>query len=217
MDVIDGGEGIDTLDYSDAGTYRVTINLQTGIQYDNRSTPSNDTVSGIDNVIGASGNDTMTGNEVDNMLKGNGGNDVLYGQGGNDTLIGDAGNDTLHGGTDNDLIYGGSGTDILYGESGSDTFVFEAASAFSNIDTIKDFSLGEGDIIDISDILTGYDPLTAAITDFVEFTTSGSNSILKVDRDGTDTAYGFNQIATLEGATGLTDEQSLVSNGNLIV
>jgi len=182
MDVIDGGEGIDTLDYSGASTYRVTINLQTGIQYDNRSTPSNDTVSGIENVVGGSSNDTMTGNDVANMLKGNSGNDILYGQGGNDTLIGDAGNDTLHGETGNDLIYGGSGTDILYGESGSDTFVFEAASAFSNIDTIKDFSLGEGDIIDISDILTGYDPLTDAITDFVEFTTSGSNSILKVDR-----------------------------------
>jgi len=216
-DVIDGGAGIDTLDYSGASTYRVTINLQTGIQYDNRSTPSNDTVTGIENVVGGSGNDTMTGNDVANMLKGNSGNDALYGQGGNDTLIGDAGTDTLRGEDGDDLLYGGAGLDTLYGGLGADAFVFEAASAFSNVDVIKDFSTSQGDRLDIKDLLVGYDPLTSAITDFLQITTSGSNSIVKVDRDGTGTSYALSQISTIEGVTGITDEQALLTNGNLIV
>jgi hypothetical protein len=51
----------------------------------------------------------------------------------------------------------------------------------------------------------------------VEITTNGSNSEVKVDRDGTGGTYGMTQIALLEGVTGLTDEAALVSSGNLVV
>lgn len=217
IDVIDGGAGNDTLDYSGANSYRVTINLQTGVQSDSYSTPSSDTIAGIENVIGGSGNDTITGSDVANILQGGSGNDALYGQGGNDILKGDAGTDTLRGEDGNDLIYGGSGLDTMYGGLGADSFVFEAASAFSNIDVIKDFSTSQGDKVDIKDLLIGYDPLTSAITDFLQITTSGSNSIVKVDRDGAGTAYTLSQISTIEGVTGLTDEQALLTNGNLVV
>lgn len=84
-------------------------------------------------------------------------------------------------------------------------------------DTISDFNLSQGDKLDISDILFGYDPLTDAITDFLEITTSGSNSIVKVDLDGAGTSYAMQQIATINGVTGLTDEQSLVNSGTIIV
>jgi len=40
-------------------------------------------------------------------------------------------------------------------------------------------------------------------------TTSGNDSILKVDRDGTGGTYSFTQIAIIEGVTGLTDEEAL--------
>lgn len=41
--------------------------------------------------------------------------------------------------------------------------------------------------------------------------------MVEVDRDGTGGTYGWSQIATLTGVTGLTDEAALVSNGNLLV
>ncbi|MES1991839.1 MAG: hypothetical protein V4441_12930 [Pseudomonadota bacterium] len=63
-------------------------------------------------------------------------------------------------------------------------------------------------------VLEGYDPLTMAITDFVEITTSGSNSIIKVDVDGG--ANNFLQIGLIAGVTGLTDEQALLTSGNII-
>ncbi len=70
---------------------------------------------------------------------------------------------------------------MLYGQSGADTFVFEAISAFSNSDNIQDFNLAEGDKLDISDLITGYDPITDAISDFVQITDDGTHSYLAVD------------------------------------
>jgi hypothetical protein len=61
-----------------------------------------------------------------------------------------------------------------------------------------------------------FDPLTHTITNFVEITTSGADSILKVDSNGTIGGVNFVQIATLQGITGLTDEAALVANGTLI-
>ncbi len=129
------------------------------------------------------------------------------------TLFGAAGNDTLYGGDGDDILIASDGIDSLYGGSGIDTFLFNATNTSS--DTIADFSLAQGDKIDVSDILQGYDPLTDAIEDWVQITTSGSNSLLKVDVDGG--ANSFVQIATITGVTGLTDEAALVTNGNLIV
>jgi hypothetical protein len=75
--------------------------------------------------------------------------------------------------------------DTLYGQGNADTFLFLAASAYGAIDTIKDFSTAQSDHLDLSDLLSAYNPPTDDITHFVEITTSGSNSILKVDADGT--------------------------------
>jgi Ca2+-binding RTX toxin-like protein len=124
---------------------------------------------------------------------------------------------TIKGGSGNDAISGGDGLDTLYGEGGADTFLWEAATAYNNIDVVKDFTSGSGnDALDLSDLLGLYNG-TDPIADWVEITTNGSNSVVKVDRDGTGGTYSLTQIATLEGVTGLTDEAALVTNGNLIV
>jgi Ca2+-binding RTX toxin-like protein len=141
----------------------------------------------------------------------NTGTEYGYGTGFGDIIRGMGGTDILYGNRGDDTLYAGDGTDTLYGGAGIDTFAFVSNT---NSDTIADFNLSQSDKIDISDLLQGYDPLTHAITDFVEITTSGSNSILKVDVDGG--ANNFVQIATISGVTGLTDEAALVSSGHLI-
>lgn len=193
-DVMDGGDGVDTLNY--VADYAVTVNLASGTT---TGSSGNHTHSNIENVKGSIYNDTITGSSGSNTLRGHSGNDTLYGGDGDDTLYGEAGTDTLNGG------------------AGVDTFVFESASAFSNVDTISDFTTGDGDAINLVDVLSLYDPINDAITDFVQMNTSGSDTLLSVDRDGTGTTYGFTQIATITGVTGLTDEAALVTNGNLIV
>jgi Ca2+-binding RTX toxin-like protein len=109
---------------------------------------------------------------------------------------------------------GGDGQDQLFGGLGSDTFIFEALTAFNDVDQIHDFSLSEGDALDISDLISSYDPVTDSISDFVQVTDNGTNSYLAVDSDGG--ADNFIQIATIQGVSGLTDENSLEISGSLI-
>lgn len=177
-------------------------------------------------INGTSGNDVAAGNGSDNTIVGFAGNDTITGAGGNDEAHGGAGDDSLDGGDGTDLLYGGDGDDTLYGKAGldtmhggdgADTFVFETASAFSDIDVIRDFSVGDDDVLDLTDILdTVYDPMTDAISDFVEFTESSGSTFVSVDRDGTGGTYSMAQIVKLENVTGLASPESLELNGNLL-
>lgn len=88
-------------------------------------------------------------------------------------------------------------------------------SLADGIDIIQDYGRSVGDKIDISALLDMYDPLTHLITDFVQIAVSGSNSILSVDVDGG--GNSFVAIATILNVTNISDEQSLVSTGHLIV
>jgi T1SS-143 domain-containing protein len=138
-----------------------------------------------------------------------GGDDTLVGGAGNDMLFGQEGNDTLFGGDGNDLLWGGSGNDELWGGAGADTFLF--MSPDEGVDTIKDFSLAEGDMIDISNVLSGFDPLTDALSSYVNVVQQGGNTLLQVDANGTG---NFHTIAILEGVS--VDLDALTANGNLI-
>ncbi|MGH1375143.1 MAG: Ig-like domain-containing protein [Alphaproteobacteria bacterium] len=132
---------------------------------------------------------------------------------GSQQIFGLGGDDILYAGDDNDILYGGEGADVLHGEGGADMFVFEFDSFFA-VDEIADFNTSEDDSINISYLLEGYDPVTDAIADFVQITDNGVDSVLSVDVDGG--ADNFVQIATITGATGLSDEDALEAAGNLI-
>ena len=93
-----------------------------------------------------------TGNELAN---------IIVGTGAANTLNGKAANDVLYGGAGNDSISGGAGRDRLYGEAGADVFVFDDGDfggvSSGTADVIHDFSLIDGDTIDLSavDAITG--------------------------------------------------------------
>ena len=171
----------------------------------------------LDNVTftGSSSSETVHGINANDITYGLSGDDLLYGYNGNDGLYGGDGDDQLRGGNGNDILYGGDGYDELYGQGGADDFIFEAISAFNDIDSIKDFNTSQSDRLDLSDLIQGFDPLTDAIEDFVQITTNGANSTLSVDIDGG--ADNFVHIATIENVTGLTDEDLLYTNGNLVL
>lgn len=195
-DILEGGAGADTLNGGDGWDYArylrsnagVHINLETGVNTGGHA--EGDTLISIEAVVGSNYDDTITGGAGNDYLKGEGGNDVLA---------------------------GGAGIDTLYGGAGADIFVFGATTAIGNSDNISDFSLSQGDKIDISNVLyPAYsDPVTQALTDFVRITDNGIDSFLSVDVDGG--GDNFVQIAKIAGVIGLTDEQALVNSGNLIV
>ncbi len=121
FDSHDGGDGVDTIDYSsvtfNAGA--VTINLSTGIS--SVIGGNTETISNFENVWGSQGGETIVGSSGNNALDGKGGNDTLSGGFGNDTVLGDDGDDTLYGNQDNDSLSGGVGNDWMHGGAGNDS------------------------------------------------------------------------------------------------
>ncbi|MGK7886379.1 MAG: hypothetical protein AB4057_17370 [Crocosphaera sp.] len=65
-----------------------------------------------------------------------------------DVLLGTMKNDFIKGGKEDDILIGGGGHNILEGGVGIDTFVIGYNDGF---DTIRDFSLKQGDIIAIAE------------------------------------------------------------------
>ena len=98
----------------------------------------------------------------------------------------------------------------------NDTFAWLAEDVDGSVDTLKDFSTSDGDMLDISDVIEAYDPVTDAITDFVWMVNAGSNTDVYVDTDGAGMAEVWTKIATIQNVTGLTDEAALETNGTLI-
>ena len=134
-DTMNGGDGIDTADYS-ALTTAVTAELWRG-NATNDGTGSIDTFIAIENLTGGTGNDILTGNAVTNFINGGAGNDYVNGGAGNDTVIGGLGKDNITGGT------------------GTDIFDFNAlleSVVGLNRDIITDFSSVQLDKIDLSTI-----------------------------------------------------------------
>ncbi|TDF79169.1 type I secretion C-terminal target domain-containing protein [Pseudomonas sp. H9] len=141
---------------------------------------------GNDIIFGQGGDDRLEGGKGSDILLGGSGKDVLIGGAGNDTLVGGEGNDTLLGDEGNDILIGGKGDDILTGGSGADTFVWKAGD--TGKDVIKDFKPGEGDRLDLSDLLQGEKAST--IDNFLKITTVNGESTLQVSSEGKLNAAG---------------------------
>lgn len=108
------------------------------------------------------------------------GNDLLDGGNGNDTLVGGNGNDVMLGGAGDDVLEGGAGADVMTGGAGRDTFIFRPgdfdAGLAASRDTITDFRLSDGDVINLS--LIDANANTAAVNDAFSFI--GTNGFSKV-------------------------------------
>jgi Ca2+-binding RTX toxin-like protein len=106
--VVDGGAGVNTLDYS-AYASSVTVDLNTGAASGTAS------IANIRHITGGAGDDVLTGDNAANQLTGNSGKDILTGNGGDDTyLFGD------NWGVDDSIV------EIIGG--GNDTLDFTAAT-----------------------------------------------------------------------------------------
>ena len=72
----------------------------------------------------------------------------INGTGGDDVLIGNDKNNRIRGFGGGDYIKGGKGNDNVKGGKGADVFAFDSLN--DGLDTIKDYSLAEGDRIQVS-------------------------------------------------------------------
>jgi Ca2+-binding RTX toxin-like protein len=215
-DVVDGGPGVDRIDYQNAPA-PVVLDLRAGTAQDGFG--GNDAFTGIEDAWGGRADDQMFGDRGDNLLVGRAGADLLggrrgsdqlRGEAGNDQLSGDRGRDTLDGGAGDDVLSGGRGRDTLIGGDGADSFLYGAAN--EGLDTITD--LGAADLIHIAQVLSGFEDGVSDPGDFVDVIDDGADAILLVDADGG--GDSFRDLAVISGGAG-TSVDDLLAGGNLVV
>lgn len=142
-DTFDGGEGLDTIDFS-ARVAPLTLTLGAG-KDDGEAGEEADVRDNIENVYGGQAKNDITGGANDNHVWGGPEDDVLAGGAGNDTLSGGAGDDEISGGPGYDFLYGEEGDDDLQGGAEDDLL-----DGFEGTDTLNG-GPGDGDICVIID------------------------------------------------------------------
>ena len=216
-DVLTGGSGwgLDTADYSGAVS-GVTVNLVTGTA---TGGDGNDTLSGIEEVVGSEFSDTLVGNNTGvNYLKGGDGDDSLTsgnysyyysnneldGGSGNDSLVGGEGNDTLTGGLGNDLLTGGGSSEWGGGGPAGSFYTagtFDTAN-YSNASSAVTVNLSTGNASggDGNDILNGIESAIGSSHNDTLIGDVNNNSFQ--GNDGSDTLVGGYGNDDLDGGNG---------------
>ena len=164
----------------------------------NRGDAAGDVFDSIENLYGSDYADTLYGDDASNVISGAGGDDTMYGRAGDD------------------ILNGGAGENKLWGGAGADGFVIsEDATVLGN--TIYDFSAAQGDYLDISDLLEGYNS-GDDVNDFINITHIFSNMyFVNVDVDGSGTNNNSAAYGLIYSSSNLTNEDALVDNGTLIL
>ena len=117
-DQLNGDLGTDVASYSYGANEGLGVDLAQGFAVGGQTSAENeyldqDSLSGIENVIGTRFADSFHGDTKSNAFYGGDDMDSLWGSGGNDRLYGEAGNDTVYGDAGNDVMNGGSGDDSV--------------------------------------------------------------------------------------------------------
>ena len=87
------------------------------------------------------------------------------------------------------------GENALYGGEGADTFLFDVIDGV--MDVIRDFNIAE-DVIELSDLLDSYDPVSDALEEFVATTTTEQGTIVQVDQDGAGSTHAYENLVFIE-------------------
>ncbi len=197
-DELDGGVDFDTADYSGASG-GVNVWLGSGGNGVGNATGAagNDTLRGIEVVIGSAFTDNLYGDGLNNHLSGGASRDFLYGGDGDDVLNGgegddqlraDNGNDAVYGGNGNDYITGGDGNDVIDGQGGADTadYFFTNQSTGITVTLLNGAGLVTGG--GGTDTLTGIENING--TDQADSISGDAGNNNLEGRGGTDVIFG---------------------------
>lgn len=96
-----------------------------------------------------------------------------------------------------------SQSDVIHGSAYGDTLIYDLLNNADNrggngADRWDNFSLAQGDKIDIGDLLVGWNGQESSLGNYLSVTTSGNNTVISIDRDGTGTAHSSATLITLE-------------------
>ncbi|WP_435640778.1 type I secretion C-terminal target domain-containing protein [Micavibrio aeruginosavorus] len=155
-------------------------------------------------------NNTVNGDDVEGWHALYGDDNIMNTYGGEDDITISGNRNTVDAGAGDDhLIIGGGNENNIYGGTGQDWLDFQAGSV-DNV--VHDFNTGEGDFIDVRDILSGYDQGVDDTNDFVQFIANGSDTDVYVSQNGDGV---FTRLVTIVGGVGGASVDDLIMNGNL--
>ena len=238
-DTLDGGADDDTLDggggNNDWASYAnaidgVTVNFATGRS---AGVDGNDSLAGIENVLGSNFADTLISGSITQFLYGNDGADSmvggsvrfqrLYGDDGNDTLVGNDYQPYLFGGAGDDSLVGGTaGGNFILGGGGNDTLIsrsenFELRGEDGN-DSIQGSSVAEvlyGGADD--DTLSGVGGPDALFgddgIDFADYGFATAGIVASFDdQEGVLIGDDYSYLYDIEGLIGSNFDDNIVGN-----
>ncbi len=112
--------------------------------------------------------------------------------------------------------------DVISGTAYGDTLIYQVLNATagnatagnSTGDHWTNFSLSQGDKIDIGDLLVGWNGSASTLGNYVSVSQSGNNTVISIDRDGTGAAYTKSTLVTLDNVQTTYDE--LVNQQHII-
>lgn len=220
---IDGGEGVNALDYS-TKTTAVDVDLAT------REATATGGVTNIQNVTGGSGDDLLAGNDDDNILEGGAGDDTFFFSSGADSYEGGVGSDTLIGsdeatswsisstnsgtidgqdfaGIEN--LSGGAGDDvfaftdggridgILDGGGGNNTLTYADVSSAVNVDLATGQATGTGGVKNIQNVVGGHGDDVLAGDNLKNILAGGAGQDVLRGSGGDDTLLGGDDTDTV--------------------
>jgi len=195
LDFYDGGDGIDTLDVSPAGTIGSEFNLITGEQ--TYLATVRDTFANIENIIVANSS-TLIGDDNANELRVVGGSNV-------NILTGNGGDDVLEGGRLGDTIDGGDGFDFT-------SFLSATSAVTVNLgDAMQNTGDAQGDVYTSIEGIIGSsknDTLTGDANDNIIEGADGNDTI-----DGAD---GVDSASYLRAESAVTVDLSIVGQQDTI-
>ena len=170
---IDGGAGIDTLDFS-AFTVTIATNervfdLDLGYSFSGGAFQGE--WQNLENLVAlANTASTIIGNSSDNILTGSSQDDIISAESGTDTVYGGAGDDVINAGSGTKEYYGGDGDDTIY-SSGAGSYYGGNDNDYMTVGNGVSETLDGGAGIDTLDTTT-YNSLyninmTTGVTNFV--------------------------------------------------
>jgi len=159
-DVLSGGDGVDTADYSQRGASLVLAN-DGGYSSGDQALGEYDRIkSDVERLLGGTAADTLRGGDGNETLLGNGGADRLDGGAGDDTLDGGAGNDRLDGGTGADTVRGAADDDTVLARDSGTADTVDCGDGSDTVTADRADALNACEAVDVPALAATPDPVT---------------------------------------------------------
>ncbi len=119
----------------------------------------------------------------------------------------------------NPQLTSSSQNDLITGSAYGDTLIYNllsisSANGGNGADEWTNFSIAQGDKIDLHSLLSGWDHQASTLSSFIQVSTVGANTVISIDRDGAGSTFKPTTLITLDNVH--TTLQELIDHNSII-